>query len=535
MKNVVKIAAITAALICGFICQGTSASAASECPATNNGMRGHVWEQADAQVISSRWSGECNEFGNPGNGRVCSVCGEYQNFYSCDDWIYVLRTDGTAEIVRCDKPELEFNSLVLPEKLDDIPVTAIGDNAFQNCYYLGRVVIPSGITRIGDFAFAYCNNMKTIEIPDNVVSVGCNPFLASDVKIQLSASRKDLKLIEGSLYDRQGEHLVYAWKGDSSGACFTVPDGVQEIGDYAFASTAFSSIIFPESIRKIGNHAFDCCRRLSSIYGLEEITEIGDFAFYECEKIGQLRIPESVTHIGINPFANTSVQLFLSPYNDSYVTQGNLLFEKETKKLVSCSDTLSGHIIVPDGTVEIGAYAFMNCGSLIWLDIPKSVNEIGEGAFYGCRSLNNIIVPSGVRTIKKDTFSMCYVMESISIPETVTEIGDYAFFNCNRLRHISLPSQLNVLGEGTFQMCTSLLEIEIPPKIAQIPQCTFDGCLELADVTLPAGVTKIAPFAFSYCEKLNQIALPDSLVEIDEYAFFQCPALENLEFSKTNA
>lgn len=532
MKRVVKIAAIAAALIGGFMCRSVSASAVSECPAANNGMQGHVWEQTDAKMVSSHWSDGCSEFGNPGNGRTCSACGKQQDFYTCGDWVYGLRADGTAEIVRCDKPELEYNPLILPEELDGIPVTAIGDNAFQNCYYLGSVVIPSGITHIGDFAFAYCQTLKSIEIPDNVVSVGCNPFLGTDVEIQLSANRKDLMLMEGSLYDRQGKRLVYAWYGDRRGSYFTVSEGTQEIGDYAFASTNFSSVSFPKNVRIIGNHAFDRCSRLQEIYGLEEITQIGDFAFYACGKLGQLRLPESVTCIGINPFADTSVQLFLSPYNDSYVTQGNLLFEKETKKLVSCSDTQAAHIIVPDGTVEIGAYAFMDCSGLMWLDLPQSVSKIGEGAFSGCGTLNNIIIPDGVRTIEKDTFALCNRMESALIPETVTQIGEHAFFNCQSLYRVSLPSRLDTLGEGAFQGCSSLWKMEIPQGITQIPRCAFDGCLELEEVTLPAGLTKIAAFAFSYCEKLDQLVLPDSLAEIEEYAFFQSPALENLQIPK---
>ena len=41
---------------------------------------------------------------------------------------------------------------------------------------------------------------------------------------------------------------------------------------------------------------------------------------------------------------------------------------------------------------EIGYYAFYKCTSLISVNIPSSVKEIGNGAFSGCNSLKSIYV-----------------------------------------------------------------------------------------------------------------------------------------------
>lgn len=142
-------------------------------------------------------------------------------------------------------------------------------------------------------------------------------------------------------------------------------------------------------------------------------------------------------------------------------------------KRVSCSDTRAAHIIVPDGTAEIGAYAFMNCSALMWVDLPQSVSEIGEGAFSGCGTLNNIIIPDGVRTIKKDTFALCERMESALIPETVTQIGEHAFFNCQSLYRVSRPSRLDTLGRGRFRGAVLFGKWRSP---RESPRSRAEGC-----------------------------------------------------------
>lgn len=52
--------------------------------------------------------------------------------------------------------------------------------------------------------------------------------------------------------------------------------------------------------------------------------------------------------------------------------------------------------------------AFYNCTSLATVNIPNTVEEIGNFAFYGCSKLKGKLI----------------------IPNTVTYIGVYAFYNC---------------------------------------------------------------------------------------------------------
>lgn len=58
--------------------------------------------------------------------------------------------------------------LVIPSKIDGLPVTSIGDNAFCGCYNLNSITISYNVTSIGDSAFFYCSGLTsvTIENPD---------------------------------------------------------------------------------------------------------------------------------------------------------------------------------------------------------------------------------------------------------------------------------------------------------------------------------------------------------------------------------
>lgn len=507
-KKARSIATIILVLGCFFGIQiGLASAVADECPKTPNGIQRHTWESTEPTLILSFSSGPCNEFGNPGSGRICTACGKRQDFLVYDNWVYTLQDDGTAEIVRCDVPEGETNSVAIPETLNGIPVTAIGDNAFCGCYYLIDVTIPDGINSIGDFAFAECTNLKSIIIPDSVVSIGCNPFLRMGIEIQLSGDQKVFELVDGSLYDRQDKRLIYSFVTESNNANYYIPEGTLEIGDYAFYGSDLFWATLPRSICKIGNYAFNECRKLIMLETQEGITDIGDFAFCSCESLYRIHIPDSVTSVGNNPFISTPAHLSISPDHPYFAMQDNVLFEKESRKLISFpygSDSTS--YTIPQGIREIGGRAF-SYTKLSQVEIPDSVVDIGEGAFYCCMYLTQIKIPEGITSIRENTFSRCYSMDLVIVPESITEIGKGAFYDCQSLNSISIPTGVRSLGEGAFQMCISLSQMDIPGSIGKIPHLAFDGCVLLEKVTIQSGVTQIEPYAFCHCDALSQIGL----------------------------
>lgn len=63
--------------------------------------------------------------------------------------------------------------------------------------------------------------------------------------------------------------------------------------------------------------------------------------------------------------------------------------------------------ILPSGTTEIGAQAFLGDTSLTTVYISDGALTIGSGAFSGCTSLKAVRIPASVTSIASDAFSGC--------------------------------------------------------------------------------------------------------------------------------
>ena len=50
-------------------------------------------------------------------------------------------------------------------------------------------------------------------------------------------------------------------------------------------------------------------------------------------------------------------------------------------------------------------------------------------------------------------------MSSINIPNSVTDIGNYAFYGCESLKEITIPDSVTSIGYGAFKWCFSLSSI----------------------------------------------------------------------------
>lgn len=112
-----------------------------------------------------------------------------------------------------------------------------------------------------------------------------------------------------------------------------------------------------------------------------------------------------------------------------------------------------GAIIVPEKigknvVVAIGAGAFCPFArrvtpemkearkAMTKITLPKTVREIGKGAFWGCEALVQTNIPAGVEAIKENTFAECGSLETLVIQSSVKAIERRAFFGCAALTAI---------------------------------------------------------------------------------------------------
>jgi hypothetical protein len=56
-------------------------------------------------------------------------------------------------------------ALAVPAAISGLPVTAIGEDVFDDCTGLMSVTIPPSVTEIGDWAFWRCTSLTSVTIP----------------------------------------------------------------------------------------------------------------------------------------------------------------------------------------------------------------------------------------------------------------------------------------------------------------------------------------------------------------------------------
>ena len=231
---------------------------------------------------------------------------------------------------------------------------------------------------------------------------------------------KDFKIKNGELIKYRGndENVI-------------IPDRVTKIGEYAFEECKkLVSVIIPHSVKEIELGAFFNCTRLESAIIPDSVTSIGDFAFSYCENLKCVTIPDSVTSIGFSVFRGCEEmqKLILSGNNKNYAVFDKILYDKNIKTLlcpVGRENLVSA--VIPDGVQKIEEYAFFSCYGLTSVTIPDSVINIGYRAFGECSELNSVILGNGIKTIEMEAFSECEALTSVSLPDEIQSVEGFAF------------------------------------------------------------------------------------------------------------
>lgn len=232
----------------------------------------------------------------------CVYC--YNHFDICEHLAFELNEDEASYTVtgfknlpkyisKIHSQELKIN---IPAKYNDLPITAIGDNAFYINYYnseysgykITELTFPYTVTHIGKYAFCG-TDITSVYLPHDLVYIGDYAFESTSSLYSVTFQNK-LEYIGKSAF--QGSGIISAVLPDSvtymGEKCFfdcyelkfvKLSPGLREIPASAFARSGIYSANIPEGVEVIGESAFERCENLNEITLPTTLKRVDKYAF----------------------------------------------------------------------------------------------------------------------------------------------------------------------------------------------------------------------------------------------------------------
>ncbi|MBQ3630342.1 MAG: leucine-rich repeat protein [Prevotella sp.] len=232
----------------------------------------------------------------------------------------------------------------------------------------------------------------------------------------------------------------------------------------------------------------------STVYNTEA-NVVGNFMFYDMPHLRSLKLPSGTTAIG---------EYAICQERD----HGNRF------RLTECP--------IPSGVKTIGRDAFYYTG-ITQVTVPSGVTALEQEVFWHCEKLVSATLSNGLKTIGHGPFSECYALETVNIPSTVESIGDYAFFN-NKVRTspLVIPASCKSIGNYAFRYNWVLPSITFNEGLESIGYAAFSECKAVAAISLPSTITSIGDWAFEYCEAITQFTVPANIKAIPRGLVYHC-------------
>lgn len=433
-------------------------------------------------------------------------------------------TKGTTSITITGLKEgVAWESLTIPETIEDLPVTQIATSAFKNKTLFKSIELPNSLKDIGDEAFYGCSGLTSVTIPDSVTNIG-----------------------KGAFYGCNGLTSI------------TIGNGATSIGDNAFRNCfRLTSITIPNSVTSIETGAFRDCTGLVSVTIGNSVTSIGNSAFDGCSGLTRVYYTGDIVEwCGISGLG------YLMNYGSS------------SKTLYIGGNKVEGELIIPNTVTSIGSYAFSKCAGLTSVIIPLSVTSIRSSAFRNCVGLTSVITGHGLASIGDYAFEGCYRLvevynkSGLSITAGSSSNGYIAYYAknvytydggsklstdgngyvtymdgdekilvayCGTNTELILPSYITQINIYAFRDCIGLTRVTIPNSVTSIDESSFRDCTGLVSITIGNSVTSIGDYAFRGCKGLTSVTIGGSVTSIGEYTFWDCTGLTSIMFNDTKA
>ena len=474
---------------------------------------------------------------------------------------------------------------------DGVLIEKIGSNDWVASYPVAKTgteyAVPEGIYGVRTGAFQCAANLIKLTLPASLKeSPSSAEFTgyssaAKLANIEVAAGNTVFKSIDGVLVSLDGKKLIAypnakpgaasslpAYQGvigQPSASVYKIPDGVEIVGQAAFAQVNGLTAIELNEVKKLEKGAFDKQTKLRNVRLGSSVDTIEEGAFGGNQNLTAFDVdplnPNYTSDDGVIYNADkTELVLFPGGKGGEYTTlptttkirrrafyYNNVLakvnFNKDLEVIdgdafQATTELKNITFEAPARVKSIGTFAFQGSG-LTELNIPASLQTVDWSAF-GFSKLKKITVADGsqLQSINKEAFNGCKDLEEFTFEgsSTLNKIQKDAFSGDDKLKSFVIPEKVTVLERGAFNGASGLETITFkqPATMTIIGEGAFQNAKALKRIELPSTVTTISKDAFNTCSSLTEVVIPASVTTIDATGFQECAKLEKFTVDKNN-
>lgn len=347
-----------------------------------------------------------------------------------------------GKVVRYTGKEREVE---VPNSINGETITSIEKDAFKDCNFIKKIILPDTLLEIKKDAFQKCEDLKYINLPNSLKHIEERLFDECD----------NLKYNEYNdgyyLGDDSNPYFYFKEPRKKGRSEITFHPNCKVIGYRAFKDSGLKSVSIPNSIELIAKGAFEDCEDLKSVELSTSITSIEEDTFKNCKDLKSITIPDSVLSIGKDAFKKCeSLKSIVLSKNLKYI--GKDAFQK-CEKLKE--------LILPDSLTSVSERLLDDCDDIKYNYYEKG-NYIGSETnsyFYLASSKthhsSHFEIHPNCKIIGCDAFNECGI-KSIIIPIGIICIGSHAFKKCEDLKYIYIPSTVKEIGHHAFEDCEKI-------------------------------------------------------------------------------
>ncbi len=340
--------------------------------------------------------------------------------------------------------------LTIPASVKGKPVTEIGEEAFYYNRDITYVVLPESLDTVGARAFAGCRNLTGVLF------------------------RGAVKTLRSEAFSRSGLTSLF------------LPEGIERIEYSAFAHTPLVSANIPASVAYMGSGVFAHCQELIGFT------------------------------VALDPNGS-------SPY---FKAVNGILLTADGKELVQAPLGGSTRLTIPDSVQIIRSSAVRGSETLLEVSFPAGLKEIGSFAFYDTLGLQSLQLPDSLEIIGNSAFGQFGVSVNTASPVTSVTIGP-------NVRHIGYDAfdgypigRFEVSSQNRHYSANGGHLLNKSGTVFLHAAYTYTGVLGI-----PEGVNHLAFHCLNLCDGITSLVLSDTVVSMDRHTGLP-DAMTNLSVGK---